>query len=216
MLKAADTYTMGNTPDRTGEPKIHPTARLRNTKLGRFTAVSERVELLDCTVGDYSYLEHDCGGLYSTIGKFCSIAAFTRINAVQHPMDRVTTHKISYRPNEYFLHKELDSAFREWRLGNGVAIGNDVWIGHAAILLPGVSIGNGAVVGAGAVVTHDVAPYTIVAGVPAKPLRQRFPQPVAERLQALAWWDWPHERLGEAVDDMRTLSVEAFLEKYER
>jgi phosphonate metabolism protein (transferase hexapeptide repeat family) len=214
MHKPADTYTMGNTPDRSGEPKIHPTARLRNCTLGRFTAISERVELLDSTVGDYSYLEHDSGGLYSTIGKFCSLAAFTRINAVQHPLDRVTTHKISYRPNEYFLDRTLDSAFREWRLENGVTIGHDVWIGHGAIVLPGVTIGNGAVVGAGAVVTRDVAPYTIVAGVPAEVLRPRVPMALAERLEALAWWDWPHEKLGETVEDMRTLSVEAFLEKY--
>jgi len=98
--------------------------------------------------------------------------------------------------------------------GKPVTIGHKVRIGHGAIVLPGVTIGDGAVVGAGAVVTRDVSPYTIVAGVPAAVLRPRLPPALGERLRALAWWDWPHERLGQAVEDMRTLSVAAFLEKY--
>jgi tetrahydrodipicolinate N-succinyltransferase len=82
-------------------------------------------------------------------------------------------------------------------------------------VLPGRSIGTGAVVAAGAIVTKDVAPYTIVAGNPARPLRRRFPQSIAERLMALRWWDWDHARLHGALDDFRTLSVEAFLDKHE-
>jgi len=81
--------------------------------------------------------------------------------------------------------------------------------------LAGVTIGTGAVVGAGAVVSKDVAPYSIVAGVLAKPIRERFPTAIAERLQALAWWDWPHAQLREALPDFRQLGVEVFLEKYE-
>ena len=96
-----------------------------------------------------------------------------------------------------------------------MTIANDVWIGHGVVVLPGVSIGNGAVVGASAVVTRDVAPYEIVAGVPAKKLRDRFAPGIAARLEALAWWDWPPERLFEAVDDLRDLSIEHFLAKYE-
>jgi hypothetical protein len=70
-------------------------------------------------------------------------------------------------------------------------------------------------VGAGTIVTRDVAPYTIVVGNPGRVVRRRFPEAVAERLQALAWWDWDHARLGRALPDFRTLSVEAFLERYE-
>ncbi len=70
-------------------------------------------------------------------------------------------------------------------------------VGHGVTILPGVTVGNGAVIGAGAVVCRDVEPYTIVAGVPAKPIRRRFPEAIAERLQALAWWDWSHAKLRE-------------------
>jgi hypothetical protein len=96
-----------------------------------------------------------------------------------------------------------------------VTLGHDIWIGHGVTLLVGVSIGTGAVVGAGAVVSRDVAPYSIVAGVPARPIRERFPAAIAARLQALAWWDWPHDKLRAALPDFRKLSVEAFLEKHE-
>ena len=76
-----------------------------------------------------------------------------------------------------------------------MAIGHDVWIGHGAIILPGVTIGHGAVIAAGAVVTKDVAPYAIVAGVPAQFLKWRFPPEISARIIALGWWDWPHDRL---------------------
>ena len=100
-------------------------------------------------------------------------------------------------------------------MSSKVTVGHDVWIGHGAIILPGVRIGHGAVVAAGAVVTKDVAPYAIVAGVPARFLKWRFPPEISARIIALSWWDWEHDRLARAVDDMRALSVADFLAKYE-
>ena len=81
--------------------------------------------------------------------------------------------------------------------------------------MPGVRIGHGAIIGSNAVVTRDVAYFAIAVGVPAKPIRQRFEAPIADRLLALGWWDWSHEKLHQALPDFRALPIEAFLEKYE-
>lgn len=201
---------------KTGEPRPHPTAELKNCRLGRHVAVGERCVLREVTVGDFSYFERHAEAIYAGIGKFCSIAANTRINALEHPIERITQHKVSYRPNEYFRYLGVDEAFRRRRQGRRVEIGHDVWIGHGAVVMPGIAIGNGAVVGANAVVTRDVQPFEIVAGVPARVLRMRFTPGIVERIEGLAWWDWPEARLFEAVPDMQRLSIEAFLDKWER
>lgn len=198
------------------EPRIHPTAVMKSCRLGRYVAIAERVVLREVEVGDFSYFERHAEAIYTTIGKFCSMAANTRINALEHPLERVTTHKVSYRPNEYFRYLGVDNAFRERRRAKQVTIGNDVWIGHGAVIMPGIAVGNGAVVGANAVVTHNVAAYEIIAGSPARKLRDRFAPAIAARLEALAWWDWPVETLFEAIPDMQSLDIEAFLERWER
>jgi phosphonate metabolism protein (transferase hexapeptide repeat family) len=204
----------GNGP-RDGNPRIHGSAVTRNAVLGRFTELKERVQFLDSTLGDYSYIERDSEAIYVQIGKFTAIAAQCRINALNHPVERISQHKMTYRPNEYFVGAKLDKAFREQRIADKVVIGHDVWIGHGAIILPGITIGHGAVVAAGAVVTKNVAPYAVVAGVPARFLKWRFAPDISERLMRLAWWDWEHGRLAQVVDDMRAMGVEAFLGKYE-
>ncbi|RWM05127.1 MAG: antibiotic acetyltransferase [Mesorhizobium sp.] len=197
------------------EPRIHPTAELKACKLGRYASIGERVILREVSVGDFSYFERHCEAIYTTIGKFCSIAANSRINALEHPIERLTQHKVSYRPNEYFRWLGVDTEFRARRQAKSVSVGHDVWIGHGAVIMPGVAIGNGAVIGANAVVTRDVAPYTIVAGVPAKPLRERFPTAIAARIEALAWWDWVPEKLASAIPDMQAMPIEAFLDRWE-
>jgi len=198
------------------EPRIHSTAELKGCKLGRSVVIGERVVLRDVTVGDYSYFERHGEAIYADVGKFCSIAANCRINALEHPIERVTQHKISYRPNEYFRFQGVDAEFRARRAARRVTIGHDVWIGHGAVIMPGVAVGNGAAVGANAVVTRDVAPFTIVAGVPGKPVRARFPAEIADRIERLAWWNWPRETLFEAVPDMQAMQIASFLDKWEK
>jgi phosphonate metabolism protein (transferase hexapeptide repeat family) len=198
------------------EPRIHPTAELKSCKLGRHVVIGERTVLREVTVGDFSYFERHCEAIYTQIGKFCSIAANSRLNALEHPIERITSHKVSYRPNEYFRYLGVDADFRERRQGKSVTIGHDVWIGHGAVIMPGVSIGNGAVVGANAVVTRNVGAYEIVAGTPARLLRRRFSEEIAARIEALSWWDWPLARLADAIPDMQSLPIEAFLDRWEK
>lgn len=195
-------------------PLVHPTAEVSGSTLGRYTEIADRCRVHESTLGDYSYMMQDCGVWCAQIGKFANIAAAVRINATNHPTWRATLHHFTYRASDYWEDAEHEEDFFNWRRDHAVTIGHDTWLGHGSTVLPGVTVGDGAVVGAGAVVTRDVSPYTIVAGVPAKPIRERFDRNIAERFQALAWWDWDHARLRATLDDFRQLPAEAFLEKY--
>ena len=197
------------------EPLVDPSASLQETRLGAYCEVGARTILLDVEMGDYSYVVNDAQMTYATIGKFCSIAAMTRINPGNHPMHRATQAHFTYRASAYFTGESDEAEFFEWRRSHRVHIGHDVWIGHGAIVLPGRKVGTGAVIAGGAVVTKDVAPYTIVGGNPARPIRRRFPENIEERLVRLAWWDWNHETLRAALPDFRKLGIEEFLDKYQ-
>lgn len=196
------------------QPKIHPSAQLKSVKLGQYTEIGERVILRDVQIGNFTYMERNGEGIYTEIGSFCSIASNVRINALEHPMERLTMHKMTYRPNEYFRNIGLDMDYRAYRSSKRVTIGHDVWIGHGAVIMPGVSIGTGAVIGANAVVTKDVPAYMIAAGVPAKNIRPRFDEKTVERLLQSAWWDWPVELVYKAMPDIQTMEINAFLDKW--
>ncbi len=196
-------------------PLIEASAIVTHSTIGRYTEIAERCHVAESSLGDYSYMMRECEVWAAEIGKFVNIASHVRINATNHPTWRATQHHFTYRAADYFADAEVEAAFFDWRRDHAVRIGHDVWIGHGAILLPGVSVGNGAVIGAGAVVSKDVAPYTIVGGVPAREIKRRFPEEIGARMDRLAWWDWPHDRLRDALEAFRGLTAEAFLEKFE-
>ncbi len=196
-------------------PAIHPAASVRGCSLGAWTEISEGSRLLEVEMGDYSYCDRFADIAYSRIGKFANIASFVRIGPGNHPTWRASLHHFQYRASAYWPGEEEDEAgFFDWRRGQVCTIGHDTWLGYQAVVLAGVSIGTGAVIGAGAVVSRDVGAYEVAVGVPARVIKRRFPEAVAERLMALAWWDWPHDRLRAALPDFRALSIEAFLEKH--
>lgn len=197
------------------EPVIHPDCQIVQTRFGRFVEIGQGTRIVNAEIGDYSYCDRRADIANAIVGKFANIAASVRIGATDHPLDRASLHHFLYRSSDYWSDVDHDHSFFVHRASRTAFIGHDTWIGHAAMVKPEVTIGHGAVVAAGAVVTKDVAPYTIVAGTPARLLRRRQPESVANRLIALGWWDWEHDALRQALEDFRTLPVAAFLKKYE-
>lgn len=196
-------------------PFFHPECEITDSTFGAFVEIGKGSRVNNASFDDYSYCDRYADIANAQIGKFANIAAFSRIGATDHPLDTASCHHFLYRSDVYWDDADRDVDFFTHRSSRVAHIGHDTWIGAGAMIKPDVTLGHGAVVAAGAVVTKDVAPYTIVAGTPATPLRRRQPEPIADRLMDLAWWDWSHEDLRTALPDFRSMSAEAFLEKYE-
>jgi len=151
-------------------------------------------------IGEYSYICETTNIGSAKIGKFCSIARNVSIGVGSHPMNFLTTSPFIYSRKKVtqmgnILVDEKDFVTNKTTLPkvSPAIIGNDVYIGEKATILLGVKVGDGAVIGANAVVTKDVPPYAIVAGIPAKVIRYRFEQDVIDKLEKLQWWDYPKE-----------------------
>lgn len=197
------------------EPLIHHGATVVNSTFGAWVEVGEGARILNSTFEDYAYCDRHADIANTTVGRFSNIAAMTRIGPTDHPFTHAAQHHFLYRSSYYWDDAADDPIFFAARAARRTTLGADCWIGHGAIIKPEVTVGIGAVVASGAVVTRDVAPFMIVAGVPAQPLRSRFSPQVIDRLLALAWWDWDHARLRGALEDFRKLRAEEFLERYE-
>ncbi|MDE6031398.1 MAG: CatB-related O-acetyltransferase [Oscillospiraceae bacterium] len=129
------------------------------------------------------------------MGKFCSIACGAKFifTSANHSMKSLSTYPFPIFFEEWDL--DVTNITDAWDNKGDIIIGNDVWIGYEAVILSGVTIGDGAIIGARALVTKDIPPYTIVGGVPAKPIRRRFDNVTIAKLLELKWWDWSEKRI---------------------
>ena len=138
------------------------------------------------------------------IGKFCSIACGARFlfNSANHTITSLSTYPFPL----FFEEWELDckNVTASWDNKGDIVIGNDVWIGYEAVILAGVTIGDGAIIGTRALVTKDVPPFTIVGGVPAKPIRKRFSEEIISSLLEIKWWDWPKDRIAQNIASIQS------------
>jgi virginiamycin A acetyltransferase len=159
-----------------------------------------------CSAGAFTYTNHDCEIFSTDIGRYCSIGQNTTINPGVHPTDFLTTHPIGssldagvagMKDFPSFISAAMTQMDRPSRMRGGgrVKVEHDVWIGAGAIIMEGVTIHTGAIVGAGAVVTRDVAPFSIVAGAPARVIRERFAPDVQQRILNSRWWDYDLSRM---------------------
>lgn len=196
-------------------PLIHDGCEIVNSQFGRWCEVGTASRVINSRFDDYAYCDRMADIANTTVGKFSNIAAMTRIGPTDHPFANAAQHHFLYRSSYYWDDVEDDAAFFAVRAARRTTLGADCWIGHGAIIKPEVTVGIGAIVASGAVVTKDIAPFMIVAGCPAQPLRARFSDAVIARLLSLAWWDWEHGALRAALMDFRSLKAEAFLQKYE-
>lgn len=174
---------------------LKPVVSNPNITVGEFTMYNDFVnDPRDFEKNNVLY-HHAINNDRLIIGKFCSIACGARFlfNGANHALSSLSTYPFPIFFDEWG--QGWQGITTAWDHKGDIVIGHDVWIGYEALILAGVTIGDGAIIGARAVVTKDVQPYTIVAGVPAKPLRKRFDEATIQKLQTLRWWDWPIEKI---------------------
>lgn len=194
-------------------PLLHPDVTAVNCRFGGWVEIGRGSVVLNSTFDNYSYCDRYADIANTHVGRFANIAAMTRIGPTDHPWQNAAQHHFLYRSSYYWDDAPDDADFFACRAAHGAgarllagpwrhrqARGDRGRRGHRRL---------------GPVATKDVAPFTIVAGVPAQPIRTRFAQGVIDRLMALAWWDRDHARLRAALADFRSLRAEEFLDRYE-
>jgi len=167
--------------------KFHLGCMISNTAFERFNIVFGDVIIDSCTIGAHTYIQKKSNIFNAEIGRFCSIASGVTIAPGVHKTSGVSTHPVFFIKNTPLICKFAEED--AYQTSKKVNIGNDVWIGEKAIVMDGITIGSGAIIAAGAVVTKDVAPYSIVGGVPAKFIKYRFNEITISKLLESKWWD---------------------------
>ncbi len=177
---------------------------LRGCKIDKTAKVGTGSNCINVQMGRYSYMGKNNSVCNTSIGSFCSIASYCAIGGGDHPIDSVSTSPVFFEGRNIFgkhfsqIHKELNKE---------VVIGNDVWIGENVFVNSGIKIDDGAIIGAHSVVTHDVPPYAIVAGTPARILKYRFEKDEIARLLEIKWWYWTDKNLRECADKFKSVNV---------
>lgn len=206
--------------------KIYPRSQGHSTVYLKNVVNSEQIEVGEYTIYDdfvndprdfqknnvlYRYPE--CNHDKLKIGKFCSIACGAKFlfNSANHSLGSLSTYPFPIFFEEWGLDTDVHSISKAWDNKGDIVVGNDVWIGYEALITAGVTIGDGAIIGSRAVVTKDVPPYTIVAGVPAKPIRRRFCNDVVNKLEQIRWWDWDNEKIKANIEATQCGNIDALI-----
>ena len=172
---------------------------IRGAKIHKKAAVGNGAQIVNCTIDRYTYI-YGSSVVQAKVGAFCSIAAGCTIGGGKHPTDWVSTSPVFYRGRNVLRTNYSQNAYPEYA---ETVIGNDVWIGSKCLIKGGVTIGDGAIIGMGSVVTHDVPPYEIWAGNPAKCIRKRFDEDTIAKLLEVQWWNWDEDKLYRYGDSFR-------------
>lgn len=184
---------------------------LRNCNIDKTAKIGTGSNCIAVSMGRYSYMGKNNSVCNAEIGAFCSIASYCAIGGGVHSMTSVSTSPV-FKEGRNIFRKNFTNLRSE--INNKIIIGNDVWIGENSFINDGINIGDGAVIGAHSVVTHDIPPYAIVAGAPARIIRYRFEEEQIEELLASKWWGWSEGRLSAVGKEFG--SIENFLQSKEK
>lgn len=201
---------------RTGDEQtvyLNRVVKGKNIEIGDYTMYNDFVND-PCDFEKNNVLYHyPVNGDKLKIGKFCSIACGAKFifTSANHSLKSLSTYPFPIFFEEWGL--DVKNIREAWDNKGDIVIGSDVWIGYEAVILSGVTIGDGAVVGARAVVTKDVPPYTVVGGVPARPIKKRFDEQTIDRLLKLRWWDLGREKIKECIPFIQSGNVDALIKQ---
>lgn len=187
-LRIIEVYSIAKLQNENPNCRFYPGTKISNSVFSKYNVIFNDVLMDSCEIGDHTYIQKRSTIFNAKIGKFCSIASGVSIGPGIHKLDGISTHPVFYL-NETPLIKKF-SKEDLYEVSKQTIIGHDVWIGERAILMDGISVGTGAVIAAGAVVTKDVAPYSIVGGVPARHLKFRFEMEEILVLLKSEWWNY--------------------------